>query len=185
MQDDELTELTVKMGSVLDRFQQRCHHFEGQQQALAHQLPAMLEQKLDDVLQALSGQAGAMLRDGLAAPTNHLQQRLRAAASEVEQATGTLKAAQRDMASQRKVMWWSLGAVLVLCVLSLAATYESLYGFYHSRYAQLRAQVTYLEAVNAADVVPCGDGKLCARVENNSPRYGDKKQYRVVAPRPR
>lgn len=183
MQEEELTALSERIGSAVARFEQRCQGIEQQHSALAQQLPALLEEKIDALLQTFSGHAGAAVREGLSAPTDHFQHRLRTAATEAEQATRALKTAQAEMASQRRFMWWSLGAVLLLSVLSLVATYESLYGFYQTRYTRLRAQVTYLKAVNAADVVPCGDGKLCARVEGNAPRYGEKKQYRVVAPR--
>ncbi len=184
MQEDELAALVAKMGAVIVRFEQRCEATDQQQSALTQQLPAMLEEKVDGLFQTLSGQASVALREGLGPPTDHLQQRLRSIAAEAEQTTRALKAAQADIASQRRLMWWGLGAVLVLSLISLVATYQSLYGFYQSRYTQLKAQVTYLDAVNRADVVPCGDGRLCAHVDPKSPRFGDKKQYRVVEPRP-
>lgn len=184
MQEEELAALSVGIGSLMERFERRCQGIEAQHQALARQLPDALEEKFDGFLQTLSGQAGVCVREGLAGPADHFQRRLAVAATEAEQATRSLKMVQAEMASQRRLMWWSLGVVLALSLISLVATYESLYGFYQTRYTRLKAQVTYLEAVNHADVVPCGDGRLCARVEHNAPRYGDKKQYRVVAPRP-
>ncbi|MGS1121003.1 hypothetical protein [Rhodanobacter sp. UC4436_H3] len=184
MEEDELTALAATLSVVISRFEQRCQRIEAQQGELLQHLPAMLQDKVDGVLQTLSGQAGVAVREGLGAPAEHYRQRVQVAAAEAEQATRALASVQAEMASQRRWMRWGLGAVLALSLISLAATYESLYGFYQARYARLRAQVTYLEAVNHADVVPCGDGRLCARVEHNSPRYGERKQYRVVAPRP-
>jgi hypothetical protein len=184
MQGDELSILAAKMGAVLVRFEQRCESIEQQQNGLAQWLPAMLEEKVDGLLQTLSGQAGVAVREGLRAPMDGYQRQAQTMAAEASQTIKAFKDAQATIASQRRWMWWSLGFVLALSIVSLVATYESLYGFYQTRYVELKAQVTYLDAVNKSDVVPCGDGQLCAHVDPNSPRYGDRKQYRVVAPRP-
>lgn len=184
MQSNELTELANKMAAAIARFEPCSQNIEQQQANLARQLPIMVQQKVDDVLQVLSSQAASAVREGLGPPTDELQHRLRTIAIDTDKTTRALRAAQADVASQRRLMWWGLGSVLVLCMISLVATYQSLYGFYHARMTQLKAKITYLEAVNKADVVRCGDGLLCARVDTQSPRYGDKKQYRVVAPRP-
>ncbi|KAF1702451.1 hypothetical protein CSC70_14120, partial [Pseudoxanthomonas kalamensis DSM 18571] len=32
-----------------------------------------------------------------------------------------------------------------------------------------------------ANLVPCGEDRLCAELEKKGPRYGDRGQYRVVA----
>ena len=100
--------------------------------------------------------------------------------SKADRAVDDLVKAQGAFASQRRRLFWGLGAVVLLCLVSLVATYEGLYGFYQARYDKLVQQVTYLDAVNHADVVPCGDGRLCARVDDRAPRVGDKKQYRQV-----
>jgi hypothetical protein len=80
-------------------------------------------------------------------------------------------------------MWWGMGVVLLACLVSLVANYQMLYGSYQQKYDQLLAAVPYMDAVNKSDVVPCGDGQLCARIDDKAPRVGDKKQYRLVEPR--
>lgn len=79
---------------------------------------------------------------------------------------------------------WSWASVLALCLLSLVANYEMIYGYYHQRIATLAAQADMVDAVNHADIVACGDGRLCARIDGKAPRGGDKNPYRMIAPRP-
>lgn len=184
MQQDDLSILAAKMGAVLVSFEQRCESIEQRQSLLAQRLPDMLEEKMDGLLQTLSGHAGVAVREGLKAPIDGYRLHVQTMAVEANQTMKAFKEAQTTIASQRRWMWRSLGIVLALSIISLVATYESLFGIYQTRYVQLKAQVTYLDAVNKSDVVPCGDGQLCAHVDPKSPRYGDKKQYRVVAPRP-
>ena len=184
MQDDELATAVDKISAVIAQFEQRYETIEQRQSMLAQQLPALVEEKMDALLKTLSGQASVALRDGLNPPMDDYRRRLQAIGAEAEQTTRAFQRAQSDIAAQRRVMWWGLGTVLILSVISLVATYQGLYGFYQTRYTKLKAQVVYLEAVNRSDVVPCGDGQLCAHVDPKSPRYGKNKQYRVVAPRP-
>ena len=47
--------------------------------------------------------------------------------------------------------------------------------------AQLRASIDYIDRVSRADLAPCGEGRLCATLEKNGPRYGSQKQYRAVS----
>ena len=100
--------------------------------------------------------------------------------SKADRAVDDLVKAQGAFASQRRRLFWGLGAVVLLCLFSLVVTYEGLFGFYQARYEKLVQQVNYLDAVNRADVVPCGDGRLCARVDDRAPRVGDKKQYKQI-----
>jgi hypothetical protein len=183
MQEDELAALAAQMAEVMLRFEQRCQSIEQQQSAFAQQLPTLFRGKVDELLQTLSGQVGGAVREGLGPALDDHQRRLRDIAAETDKTAKALKAAQADIASQRRAMWWGMGVIGLLCIGSLVATYESLYGFYQGRYNELKAQVTYLDAINKSDVVPCGDGQLCARVNDKAPREGDKKQYRVVEPR--
>lgn len=47
--------------------------------------------------------------------------------------------------------------------------------------AQRRAEIAFLERVARANLVPCGEDRLCAELEKKGPRYGDRGQDRVVA----
>ena len=124
--------------------------------------------------------AGEGFRQEANAASGTLNRKLEEMIAKADRAVDDLAKAQAAFASQRRRLFWGLSAVVLLCLVSLVATYESLYGFYQARYDKLVQQVTYLDAVNRADLVPCGDGRLCARVDDRAPRVGDKKQYRTV-----
>jgi hypothetical protein len=124
--------------------------------------------------------AGEGFRQEANAASATLNRKLEEMIAKADRAVDDLAKSQAAFASQRRRLFWGLGAVVLLCLVSLVATYEGLYGFYQARYDKLVQQVTYLDAVNRADLVPCGDGRLCARVDDKAPRVGDKKQYRPV-----
>jgi hypothetical protein len=88
--------------------------------------------------------------------------------------------AQNQALLQKKRLLGMGTALLVLCLITLGATYEALYGYYQKHYEQLMGSTSYLEALNRSDVVPCGDGRLCAHIDAKAPAIGDKKQYRLV-----
>ncbi|KOR46032.1 hypothetical protein ADT25_07245 [Xanthomonas oryzae] len=81
-------------------------------------------------------------------------------------------------------VWIGAGVSLLCALVALIGTYQMLYGDYATRYQALRAQVPYLEAINRSDIAPCGDGRLCVNIDDKAPKFGDKKQYRLVKPRP-
>lgn len=125
-------------------------------------------------------QAGAAFKAEAHNAGDALHRRMEDVLAKTNTAVDALNEAQKTFAGQRRRLLWGLGAVVLLCLASLVATYEGLYGFYQGRYDRLVKQVNYLEAVNAADLAPCGDGRLCARVDDKAARVGDKRQYRVV-----
>ncbi|MCC8552217.1 hypothetical protein LYZ81_11045 [Xanthomonas hortorum] len=43
-----------------------------------------------------------------------------------------------------------------------------------------RAEIDYLDRVTRANLVSCGEGRLCAEFEKKGPRYGDRGQYREI-----
>lgn len=106
------------------------------------------------------------------------------ATEQARRATDALTAAQGSYLSQRRRVWIVVGGVLGLCLLTLVVTWQAAAGYYHERLATLRAEVQYMDAIHRSDVVPCGDGKLCASVDVKAGRFGERKQYYIVKPRP-
>lgn len=150
-------------------------------------LRSSLKEQAKEMQNTLRGevrQAGTAFQGEMDLAGQAFQRRMDAVADKVDRAVSAFTAAQEALASQRRKHIWSLGIVLALCIASLVTTYLCLYGFYQARYDELRARVSYLDAINRSDVVPCGDRQLCARVDDKAPRYGEKKEYRLVAPRP-
>ena len=45
---------------------------------------------------------------------------------------------------------------------------------------QRRAEIAYLDRVARANLVPCGEDRLCADFAKKGARYGDQGQYRVI-----
>ena len=81
---------------------------------------------------------------------------------------------------QKKRLTAIIAGLLALCLTSLGLTYEALYGYYQSRYTQLVDSTSYLEAIHRSDVVPCEEGRVCARIDAKSSPLGDKGQYRLI-----
>jgi hypothetical protein len=73
-------------------------------------------------------------------------------------------------------------ATVALGLAALIAAGGGAYLLFHARQeaARLQTQIQYMDAVNAADWIQCGEGRLCARVEENAQRYGQGRTYRRV-----
>lgn len=84
---------------------------------------------------------------------------------------------------QRRRFYLAMGGMLVLCLAGVVLVYHALYGHYRQEYERLIGEVAYLRAVNEADVAPCGDGRLCARIDEAAAPLGESGQYRLVVPR--
>jgi hypothetical protein len=100
--------------------------------------------------------------------------------AETDKAVMTMQSARRGVTSILRWVLIGSGVSLLLSIVALFGTYQMLYSHYQTDYDALKSQVTYLDAVNHSDVVPCGDGRLCARIDDKAQRVGDKKQYRLI-----
>ena len=183
MQEDELA-LAAQMANVIARFEERCGRIEHRQNELADRIPALIEARIDRWLQTCAGQVETTVRDGFAPSVASFRQTIEAAGADATRTVRALDTVTADFARQRRRTLWALGATLAACAVSLLATWELLYGFYQARYDTLMSQVTYLDAVNRSDIVPCGTGRLCARIDDTAPGVGDKQQYRLIELRP-
>lgn len=50
--------------------------------------------------------------------------------------------------------------------------------------AQRKSEIACLDRVARANLIPCGEDRLCAELEKKGPRYGDSAQYRAIILRP-
>ena len=150
---------------------------------LEQQVPATIEEQTARWLRTVAGKAETAAWEGLQPTLIACQLSVQNLATEIDTAVTVLQGAQRGLASITRWVMIGMAVTLLFSLIALIGTYAMLYGHYQTRYNALAAQVTYLDTVNRADVVPCGDGQLCARIDDKAPRYGDKKQYRVVEPR--
>lgn len=99
----------------------------------------------------------------------------------------TATSAQLHSASKTVWLWFASGGTLLL--LSLIVSWMVL-GFYRHELADTREQLQNykdalptVQAFYASDAVVCG-GRLCVNADPNGPRFGDKRQYHQVRPRP-
>lgn len=136
--------------------------------------------ELQTNLRAEIRQAGVTFRAEADSAGATLRSTMEEVIARADRTTQALSVAQTTFLAQRRRLYVGFGVVVMLCLATLVATYSMLYGYYQNRFIQLKSQVAYLDAINRSDVAPCGDGRLCARVDDKAPRLGEKKEYRVV-----
>ncbi|MCC4622692.1 hypothetical protein LL965_22655, partial [Xanthomonas cassavae CFBP 4642] len=79
-------------------------------------------------------------------------------------------------------MWIASIALLAAGVMSMVVAGYALYSTKAAvaEAAQLRAEINFLDRVARANLVACGEDRLCAELEKKGPRYGDRGQYRAI-----
>lgn len=177
MQEDEFRMLSDRVLAAVALIVQRDDQLE-------RRVPAIVEEQTSRWLKSIAGQIETAARTGLEPPLAACQQRVQSLGAETEQAVKAMEGARHGLASTLRGIWIGAGVCLLFSVLALIGTYQMLYGHYQTRYDDLKAQVTYLDALNHSDVVRCGEGRLCARIDDKAARVGDKKQYRLIETRP-
>lgn len=108
---------------------------------------------------------------------------LTAANQTLQQATQRYAQAQQSLeATAMRRMWMGSIAMLGAAVMGLCGVGYVLYSAKSTlaEAEQRRAEISYLDRVARADLVPCGEDRLCADFEKKGPRYGEHGQYRVI-----
>lgn len=108
---------------------------------------------------------------------------LTAASHTLQQATQRYAQAQQSLeATAMRRMWMGSIAMLVAAAMGLCGVGYVLYSAKATlaEAEQRRGEIAYLDRVARADLVPCGDDRLCADFEKKGPRYGDHGQYRII-----
>jgi hypothetical protein len=143
----------------------------------AQQLASALLDRLQQQLQGLDGVVRQEIR-------RTLLEELREVHTECVRAADSLRRIQR--ATRRRTAFWSLGLTLLCTALSLAVA--TLWLPSPTELARLTAERTDLESNLAllrehggrADLRTCGEHHLCARVDLQQARYGEKSDYFVL-----
>lgn len=185
--DGEPTAATRELLLLIGAMQQREERLRG---IINEQL-----QMLHAGVQRAGGDVGRVVESALPRLTQLSQQALTStldpASKQFEQAlqraSTTLQAATGDyaQAQQRLTLKASRGMLLATAALGVAALIaaaSAIYLLHNTRQelARLQPQRDYYKAMAKADLVPCGDGRLCARMESKGPRFGEGGQYRRV-----
>lgn len=190
MDAQELTDLISKTAVLMEQFDRRCSAIEQRMQALggelqrtAQQVPAIVRQSADGSLVTLPGLVMEKLGSGLDRPVHDYQQRVTVAGRAIESAVQSMSGQiQRMERLHRWLLWKTLAAVAGCLALLLAGgIWLSLHYTRMIAENQLTAETT--RAYNQADIVRCGDGQLCARVDLKARRFGDHGQYLPIEPR--
>ncbi|MBD7923075.1 hypothetical protein [Xanthomonas bonasiae] len=108
---------------------------------------------------------------------------LTAANQTLQQATQRYAQAQQSLeATAMRRMWMGSIAMLAAAIMGLCGVGYMLYSAKATlaEAEQRRAEIAYLDRVARADLVPCGEDRLCADFEKKGQRYGDHGQYRVI-----
>lgn len=189
MDMDELKQLVIKLAAITDRLDQRSEFAVRR----VEQAGASLDQSAGrlgssastfarEALGAIDKQSGEVIARGLgreiADCVAHLQRTKREASASAHEFEQMRTALRRE---RRTWVWLGLGALLTGTVLAIAAAG---YAVKTSR-DELRSnaiEATLLRAYNEADVSLC-DGRLCANIDQSTPGFGDRNQYRHVKPR--
>lgn len=177
MHDDDFKNLAERMLAAAAHMEQRDGRLE-------QQLPAIMEAQSNRWLKTAAGQVEAATRAGLEPPLAAYRQHVHGLTAETDKTVVAMQSARSGLTSTLRWVLIVSCVSLLLSIVALFGTYAMLYGHYQTRYDALKSQLTYLDAVYGSDVVPCGNGQLCAHIDDKAARFGDKKQYRVVQPRP-
>ncbi|MFC6841363.1 hypothetical protein [Xanthomonas theicola] len=109
---------------------------------------------------------------------------LSSAEQTLHRATQDYAQAQHCMqATATRRLWMASIALLVASCMGLCAVAYALHSARDTlaQAAQRRAEIAYLDRVARADLVACGEDRLCGNFEKKGPRYGHQGRYRVIA----
>ena len=135
---------------------------------------------VDSALPRLTQLSQQALASTLDPASKQFEQALQRASKTLQAATVEYAQAQKGLALKA-----SRGMTLATAALGIAALIaaaSAVYLLHNTRQemARLQPQREYYEAMRQADWVPCGDARLCARVEPKGARYGEGGQYRRI-----
>lgn len=188
--DRPSTDATRELLMLIGAMQQREERLRGIINEQLQMLHASVQRAGGDVGRVVESALPRLTQLSQQALANTLDPASKQFENALQRASQTLQAATGDyaQAQRRLVLKASRGMLLAtagLAVAALIAAASAIYLLHTTRQelARLHPQRDYLEAIAKADWVPCGDGRLCARVEPKGARYGEGGQYRRIEPR--
>ncbi|GAA6142554.1 hypothetical protein [Hydrogenophaga sp. 5NK40-0174] len=189
MQEKDLSALVSKTAALMEQLQRRSQALEQKQaeaaqalQQLTQQVPGLVSHAATQQLQRLPEAVAAKVEAGVDAPVEQYEQRLQAAGVQVQQSADTITAQLQSLQRIHHGIAWKLSALLLGTLGVLLAGGGWLSWQYRQDIRNNQISARLLEAYNRSDVVICGDS-LCANVERNGRKFGDKGQYLPVKPR--
>lgn len=190
MEEPELLALVSQTSLLMEQFQRNCSRIDerlGQTwqalEGLSRQVPGVVQRSAEESLREVPLQVMNRIREGIDRPVSDYERRLEVAAKTIEEGSRKLgEQMSRTQALHRALLWKVTGVVGgAVVVLLVAAIWLSSHYMSVIRQNQIGAEL--LRAYNAADVVLCSDGRLCANVNPKGQKAGERGQYLPVNPR--
>lgn len=143
---------------------------------VASQVDTRVAHALDGASQRITQQARQALDGALAPALKHVDQATVHTAKRLQDTAEALHVAERAWATRTtRLVLLTYGALLLASILPIAGiTY--MVRFYEDQMERHRVQAELMRAFNQADVVLCGE-RLCAKVEKDAKRVGQRGQY--------
>ncbi|MEB1262488.1 hypothetical protein VDQ16_21255 [Xanthomonas campestris pv. campestris] len=183
---ETITVLTTLMSSMQQREQRLRDVVAEQLQVLQNAVgnaDSKVNRVLENALPRLTQLTNQALTQTLEPAAKRFNKEMATADETLQQATRRYAQAQQSLETRStRRMWIASATMLVAGVLGLGAVAYSvgIINEKRSELVQLRTSIDYWERVARADLAPCGEGRLCATLEKNGPRYGNQRQYRAV-----
>ncbi|WP_407460247.1 hypothetical protein ABFU26_12370 [Xanthomonas campestris pv. raphani] len=183
---ETITVLTTLMASMQQREQRLRDVVAEQLQVLQNAVgsaDSKVNRVLENALPRLTQLTNQALTQTLEPAAKRFNKEMTTADETVQQATRRYAQAQQSLETKiTRRMGLASATMLVAGVLGLGAVVYSVGIINEKRteLAKLRASIDYLDRVSRADLAPCGEGRLCATLEKNGPRYGNQRQYRAI-----
>lgn len=183
---ETITVLTTLMASMQQREQRLRDVVAEQLQVLQNAVgsaDSKVNRVLENALPRLTQLTNQALTQTLEPAAKRFNKEMTTADETLQQATRRYAQAQQSLETKiTRRMGLASATMLVAGVLGLGAVVYSVGIINEKRteLAKLRASIDYLDRVSRADLAPCGEGRLCATLEKNGPRYGNQRQYRAI-----
>lgn len=153
---------------------------------MLHAAVAAADHKVNRVINDALPRLTRLSEQALEPAATRFDQRLAATDLALEQASNRFAQAQHalERAAMRR-LWMATLAMLAAAGMAVLGAGYAVHGADKTldEAALRRAEIAWLDRIAGADLVPCGEDRLCARIDEKAARLGQQKQYRVIAVR--
>ena len=183
----ETIEAIAILSATLQQREGSLHKLVQQQLQLLQEAVTNADQRVNRVVEnalpRLTQLTNQALAQTLGPAAERFNRKLASADQTLHQATQRYAQAQQSLeTTAARRIWMASIAMLAAGVIGLGVAGYALYSSKATlaQAAQRRSEIAYLDRIGRADLVPCGEDRLCANVEKKGKRYGDQGQYRVI-----